>query len=92
MTKKETIEQEALEINQILENILYWETCPENYKVVIRKHLEGRTADAELREAAEKVVEIIDDSTALLMNLQPDNIELKVIYNACRELEKALEK
>ncbi len=31
----------SVEINEILENVLHWDTCPEDYKVTIRKHLEA---------------------------------------------------
>jgi len=32
------------EIREILENILYWDTCPDDYKVAIRKELASHVA------------------------------------------------
>ncbi len=30
----------SVEVNEILENVISWDTCPEDYKTVIKKHLE----------------------------------------------------
>ena len=51
---------------------------------------EQSSQNTKLRESVEEAVKIIDDSTSLLIENNPENIELKVIYNTCREIEKAL--
>ena len=58
---KESIKQEAekqekeKDIIDVLENILYWDTCPEDYKTIIKKYIREQASKAE--EQKEKALE-----------------------------------